>query len=81
MAPITITVPNTNRTILLSTVIWSLDLRYRLGVKLAQDVDALNRASFQHAAITSIRRALQSYRRGSHVALAGAIRLVTANNA
>jgi hypothetical protein len=81
MAPITITVPNTNRTILLSTVIWSLDLRYRLWIKLAQDVDALNRASFQHAVITSIRRALQPYQRSQQVALAGAVWLATANNA
>jgi hypothetical protein len=36
---------------------------------------------FQHAVMTSIRRALQSFQHGQQVALAGAVWLVTANNA
>jgi hypothetical protein len=57
----------------------ALDAAMALGPtsRVLQDEDPKTRA----AVATSIRRALQPYQRGEQVALAGAIWLVTANNA
>jgi hypothetical protein len=64
---------------------FALDIACRGGIEealaAAMALGPTSRALTRAAVATSIRRALQPYQRGKQVALAGAIWLITANNA